>query len=40
VFDKIWNGRSNPKMPTFSEELTREQAWAIVACVQSLRAAK
>ena len=37
MFYKIWNGRLNPKMPTFSEELTKEQAWAIVAYVQSLR---
>ncbi len=37
VFYKIWNGRLNPKMPAFSEQLTREQAWAIVAYVQSLR---
>ncbi|HUL75209.1 MAG TPA: c-type cytochrome [Vicinamibacterales bacterium] len=38
VFYKIWNGRSSPKMPTFSEELSKEQAWAIVAYVQTLRA--
>ena len=38
VFHKIWNGRTEPKMPVFSEELSREQAWAIVAYVQSLRA--
>lgn len=38
VFYKIWNGRLNPKMPAFSEEMTREQAWAVVAYVQSLRA--
>jgi mono/diheme cytochrome c family protein len=38
VFYKIWNGRSSPKMPTFSEELTKDQAWAIVAYVQTLRA--
>ena len=37
VFYKIWNGRSNPKMPVFSEELTKEQAWAIVHYAQSLR---
>ena len=37
VFYKIWNGRLSPKMPAFSEELTREQAWAIVAYVQTLR---
>jgi len=38
VFYKIWNGRSSPKMPTFSEEISKEQAWAIVAYVQTLRA--
>ncbi len=38
VFYKIWNGRPSPKMPTFSEELSKEQAWAIVAYVQTLRA--
>jgi mono/diheme cytochrome c family protein len=37
VFYKIWNGRQTPKMPVFSEELTKEQAWAIVAYVQTLR---
>jgi len=38
VFYKIWNGRQNPKMPAFSEEMTKEQVWAIVAYAQSLRA--
>ena len=38
VFYKIWNGRSTPKMPVFSEELSKEQAWALVAYVQTLRA--
>ena len=38
VFYKIWNGRAEPKMPAFSEELSREQAWAVVAYVQTLRA--
>ena len=38
VFYKIWNGRGSPKMPAFSEELTKEQVWAIVAYVQTLRA--
>ena len=37
VFYKIWNGRSSPKMPRFSEELSKDQAWAIVAYVQTLR---
>ena len=38
VFYKIWNGRTSPKMPVFSKELTKEQVWAIVAYVQTLRA--
>ena len=37
VFYKIWNGRKSPKMPTFSEELSKEQVWAIVDYVQTLR---
>ena len=37
VFYKIWNGRSNPKMPAFSEDTSKEQVWAIVAYAQSLR---
>ncbi|HET9371663.1 MAG TPA: c-type cytochrome [Vicinamibacterales bacterium] len=40
VFHKIWNGRSNPRMPAFKEELAREQVWAVVAFVQSLRVQK
>ncbi len=38
VYYKIWNGRTSPKMPAFSQELTKEQVWAIVAYVQTLRA--
>jgi mono/diheme cytochrome c family protein len=38
VFYKAWNGRSSPKMPAFSQELSKEQVWAIVAYVQTLRA--
>jgi len=37
VFYKVWNGRATPKMPAFSEELSKDQAWAIVAYVQTLR---
>jgi mono/diheme cytochrome c family protein len=37
VFYKVWNGRKKPKMPTFSEKLTKEQVWTIVAYVQTLR---
>jgi mono/diheme cytochrome c family protein len=38
VFYKIWNGRATPKMPRFSDEISKDQAWAIVAYVQTLRA--
>jgi mono/diheme cytochrome c family protein len=38
VFYKLWNGRTSPKMPAFSDQLTKEQAWSIVAYVQTLRA--
>ena len=37
VFYKVWHGRSRPKMPAFSSELTEAQAWAVVAYAQSLR---
>jgi mono/diheme cytochrome c family protein len=37
VFYKVWNGRRRPKMPAFSGELPEEQAWAVVAYVQSIR---
>lgn len=40
VFYKIWNGRTSPKMPAFSQELTKEQVWAVVAYVQTLRHAQ
>ena len=40
VFHKVWNGRSSPKMPRFSEELSKEQVWAVVAYVQSIRGKK
>ena len=38
VFYKVWNGRKKPKMPTFKDELAKDQVWAVVAHVQSLRA--
>ena len=38
VFYKLWNGRTTPKMPKFSDEISKDQAWAIVAYVQTLRA--
>lgn len=37
VFHKVWNGRSRPKMPAFKDELSKEQVWAVVAYVQTLR---
>jgi mono/diheme cytochrome c family protein len=37
VFYKVWNGRSSPQMPAFSEQITADQAWTIVAYVQTLR---
>jgi mono/diheme cytochrome c family protein len=40
VFYKVMNGRRKPKMPVFKEELTKDQVWAVVAYVQTLRSAK
>jgi mono/diheme cytochrome c family protein len=40
VFYKVWNGRRRPKMPAFKEELTEQQAWAVVAYAQTLRKAQ
>lgn len=37
VFYKVWNGRRRPKMPAFKEEITEQQAWSVVAYVQTLR---
>jgi mono/diheme cytochrome c family protein len=37
VFYKVWNGRRKPKMPAFKDELSKDQAWAVVAYAQSLR---
>lgn len=37
VFYKIWNGRQKPKMPAQKNDLTKEQVWAIVTYVQTLR---
>ncbi len=37
VFFKAWNGRKKPKMPAVKDDLTKEQLWAIVAYVQTLR---
>ena len=37
VFYKIWNGRRTPKMPAFKSQLTKDDAWTVVAYVMSLR---
>jgi len=40
VFYKVMNGRRKPKMPVFKEELSKDQVWAVVAYVQTLRSPK
>ena len=37
IFYKVSNGRRQPKMPAFKEELKPEQIWSVVAYVQTLR---
>jgi putative ABC transport system permease protein len=37
VFYKVWNGRESPRMPVFADQLSKEQAWAVVAYAQTLR---
>jgi mono/diheme cytochrome c family protein len=45
VFYKIWNGRARvwggvqgkPRMPAFNSVLLKDEAWAVVAYVQTLR---
>ena len=37
VFYKVWNGRKKPKMTAQKDNLTKEQVWAVVSYVQSLR---
>jgi putative ABC transport system permease protein len=37
VFYKVWNGRQSPRMPAFEDQLSKEQAWAVVTFVQTLR---
>ena len=40
VFYKVWNGRKKPKMPAQKDDLTKDQVWAVVAYVQTLRKPK
>ena len=37
IFYKIWNGRKKPKMTAQKDALTKDQVWAVVAYVQTLR---
>ena len=37
MFYKIWNGRDEPKMPAFKSQMTKDEAWAVVAYATSLR---
>ncbi len=37
MFYKVWNGRKKPKMPAYSLELSREEAWTVVHYVKTLR---
>ena len=39
VFYKAWNGRRKPKMPAVKDDMTKDQLWAVVAYVQTLRKA-
>lgn len=38
LFYKIWNGRSRPKMPAFKTDIGRDDVWAIVHYIKTLRA--
>jgi mono/diheme cytochrome c family protein len=40
LFYKVWHGRQSPKMPAFKTELTREDVWAVVHYVKTLRGAR
>ena len=37
LFYKIWNGRSNPRMPAFKAELTQTDVWTVVHFIKTLR---
>ena len=37
VFYKVWNGRKSPRMPAFKSRLTKDEVWAVVAYVRTLR---
>ena len=37
VFHKVSQGRQEPRMPAFEDQLSKEQIWTVVAYAQSLR---
>ncbi len=37
MFYKIWNGRSEPKMPAFKTDMPREDVWTVIQFVKTLR---
>ena len=37
LFYKIWNGRSKPKMPALKTDISRDDVWAVVAYIKTLR---
>ena len=37
VFHKVWEGRTEPRMPAFQDQLSKEQIWAVVVYAQTLR---
>jgi mono/diheme cytochrome c family protein len=37
IFYKVWNGRRNPDMPAFRTEMERDEVWAVVHYVKTLR---
>lgn len=37
MFYKVWNGREKPKMPAFKTDLSKEDAWAVIAYAKTLR---
>lgn len=38
LFYKIWNGRSRPRMPAFKTDIPRDDVWAVVHYIKTLRA--
>jgi mono/diheme cytochrome c family protein len=37
VFYKIWNGRLNPKMPAFSDKMSKNEVWQLITYMTSIR---